>query len=106
MPRPTNDGGRYEVHCSGLIARRLKQIQKRAKIQGRGEQVLSAIRQIWHRLSYEPLEYGEPLYHLPALRLQVRHGATGPLLIDFAVHEDLPLVFIKGVTLLPAPATG
>jgi hypothetical protein len=41
------------------------------------------------------------LYRLPALRLKVRHGAMGPLLIYFAVHEDKPLVFIKGVALLP-----
>jgi hypothetical protein len=103
MPRPTNNGGRYEVHSSGAIARRLKQIQKQAKKQGRGEQVLSAIRQIWHRLSYDPLEFGEPLYHLPALRLQVRHGIVSPLRIYFGVHEDKPLVFIKVVTLLPQP---
>jgi hypothetical protein len=101
MPRAARDGGRYEVHCSGLIARSLKAIQRRAKEQGRGEAVLSAIRSIWYRLSFDPVEFGEPLYHLPALRLQVRHGAMGPLLIYFGVHEDKPLVFIKGVILLP-----
>ncbi len=88
-----------------MIARSLKQIQKHAKEQGRGESVLSAIRSIWHRLSLNPVEFGEPLYGLPALRLQVRHGAIGPLLVYFAVHENKPLVFIKGITLLPEQAT-
>ena len=105
MPHSANNGGRFEVHCSGSIAKRLKQLQQRAKAQGRGEQVLSAIRSIWRRLSNDPLEFGESLYRLPALRLQVRHGVTGRLLIYFAVHEDKPLVFIKGVTLLPEQAT-
>ncbi len=100
MPHSANNGGRFEVHCSGFIAKSLKQLQKRAKAQGRGEQVLSAIRSIWRRLSNDPLEFGEPLYRLPALQLQVRHGAIGPLLVYFAVHEDKPLAFIKGVMLL------
>jgi len=101
MARPVSNGGQYEVHGSGMIARTLKQIQKRAKEEGRGEQVLSAMRRIWHQLSFAPLEFGEPLYRLPALRLQVRHGAIGPLLIYFAVHDDKPLVFIKAVSLEP-----
>ena len=101
MPRATRDGGRYEVHSSGLIASRLKEIQKRAKAQGRGEAVLSAIRSMWHRLSLDPVEFGEPLYRLPALRLEVRHAAIDPLLVHFAVYEDKPLVFIKSVALLP-----
>ncbi len=100
MAHSASNGGRFEVRCSRLIAKRLQQIQSRAKTQGRGAQVLSAIRAIYHRLSSDPLEFGEPLYRLPALRLQVRHGVAGPLLIYFAVHEDQPLVFIKGVTFL------
>jgi hypothetical protein len=100
MPRYPGNAGSYEVSCSGVIGRSLK-IQKQAKAQGRGEAALSAIRTIWHRLSIEPTDFGEPLYRLPALRLQVRHGANGPLLIYFAVHEDKPVVFIKGAILLP-----
>jgi hypothetical protein len=107
MSRPGNhDGGRFEVHCSGLIARALKQLQKRAKEQGRGEQLLSAIRGIWRHLSTDPLHFGEALYRLPALQLQVRHGAVRPLLVYFAVHDERPLVFIKGVTLLPERTNG
>lgn len=105
MPRPMNNGGRFEVHCSRMVARSLKQIQKRAKKQGRGEQVLSAIRRIWNRLSYDPDQFGELLYHLPALRLQIRHGSVSPLLIYYGVHKDKPLVFIKGITLLPEQTT-
>jgi hypothetical protein len=101
MPQAARNGGRFEVHCSGAVARHLKQIQKQAKQEGRGEAVLAAIRHIWRRLAVDPTELGEPLYHLPALRLEVRHGAVGPLLIHFAVHELRPLVFIKLVTLLP-----
>ena len=105
MPRSTNNGGRYKVHCSGAIAERLKEIQKQAKEQSRGEKVLSAIRRIWQRLLHAPDQFGEPLYRLPALRLRIRHAALGPLLIYFGVHEDRPLVFIKGIILLPENQT-
>ena len=49
----------------------------------------------------DPYDFGEPLYRLPALRMQIRHGAILPLFIDYGVCEDRPLVFIRGVTLLP-----
>ena len=97
-----SNGGGYHVHCSGVIFKTFQQIQKQAKGQSRGEQVLSAMRQIWQQLSYDPNDFGEPLYRLPALWLNVRHAAVGPLLIYFAVHDHMPLVFIKEVTLLPA----
>jgi hypothetical protein len=100
-PRPTSNGGSYHVHCSGLIFETLKQIQKQAKDEGRGEQVLTSMRRIWHELSYNPHDFGEPLYRLPGLGLQVCHAVVGPLLIYFAIHHQMPLVFIKEVALLP-----
>jgi hypothetical protein len=101
VPRASPNGERFEVHCSGIIARSLKQIQRRAKREGRGQQVLEAIRRIRRRLTNDPMAFGEPLYRLPAMRLQVRHVAVGPLLVYFGVHEDRPVVFIKAVNLLP-----
>ena len=98
---PGSNGARYQVDCSGAIVRRLEQIQKQAKEEGRGEQVLDAIRHILHRLTHEAAEFGEPLYHLPTLHLQIRHAAKGPLVMHFAVHENQPHVFINGVALLP-----
>ena len=103
MTRAASNGGRFQVFASRDIVRQLKRIQRQAKQEGRGQEVLAAIRHIWRRLTDDPAEFGEPLYRLPALRLEVRHGAVGPLLIHFAIHEVRPLVFIKLVTLLPEP---
>lgn len=100
MPQPQNGGQQYEVHLSGVIAKSLRKIQRRALQQGRGKAVVTAYREIVHRLSHDPGEFGEPLYRLPALRMQVRHAVVLPLFVDFAVCEDRPLVFIKGVKLL------
>jgi hypothetical protein len=100
MPASGGNGGPYEVHCSGVITQKLRDIQRQATEEGRGEAVLAAIRQIYQRLQQDPMDFGEPLYRLPVLRMQVRHGGIGPLFIDFALCEDTPLVFIKGATLL------
>jgi hypothetical protein len=92
---------RYNVQLAGLTRELLRKLHgQQAKI-GRGQQFVSAFRQIVLRLQREPLEFGEPLYRLPALRLLVRQGAISPLVVDYAVHEDNPLVFISRVALLP-----
>jgi hypothetical protein len=65
---------------------------------GRG--FLTALRQIVQRLRTDPLTFGEPQYGLPALHLVVRHAIVAPLVVDYAVHTERPLVFIRGFKLL------
>ena len=90
----------YQVHVSGVIAKRIKQVQRQASIEGRGDASLSAFKQIIKHLEQDPTSFGEPLHRLPGLRMRVRHAAVRPLFVNFAVCEDLPLVFIKGMRLL------
>ena len=92
--------GHYEVRGSGAIAAELCRLQRQAASQGGGEQAPAAVREIARRLQDDPLNAGEPLYRLPALRMQVRSIAVRPLVVDFGVCEDRPLAFIKAVTLL------
>jgi hypothetical protein len=51
---------------------------------------------------HDPAHAGEPSYHLPALRIQARSVTIRPLVVDFGVCEDRPLVFIKSDKLLSA----
>jgi hypothetical protein len=51
-------------------------------------------------LELNPGHVGEPIYRLPSLRMQIRTVVARPLVADFAVREDRPLMFIKGVKLL------
>jgi len=93
----------YRVHASGVIVQALRQLQRQAAREGRGDELLSAFRQIAQRLQTDPLDLGEPLYRLPALRMQVRSVAVRPLVVDYGVCEDTPLVFLRAVKLLSAP---
>jgi hypothetical protein len=97
---PPSDPRVWEVHFSGSIAQTLRKIQREAARRGRGQEALDAIREILHKLQHKPMETGEPLYHLQALRLQVRTTVLKPLAVDFAVSEERPHVFLKGVRLL------
>lgn len=101
----SNGEGGYEVHNSTAIACKFLRLQKQAVRQGRGEEMLLAARGVYDRLRQDPNEFGEPLYRLPALRMQVRCAVIQPLYVDFAVCEDRPLVFIKDVRLLGVPKT-
>src|SRR5437899_1655788 len=97
---PSN-GGMYHVLSSDSVAKVFRRLYPQAKNEGRADAFMSAVHQIGHRLIRAPLELGEPMYRLPGMHLQVRQVAVGPLLIYFAVHDQRPLVFIKGAALIP-----
>jgi hypothetical protein len=103
MPSSSAEGGAYEVHNSRAIAQAFLELQAQASLEGRGEELLRATREVYQRLRKDPTEFGEPLYRLTALGMQVRCVVVRPLYVDFAVCEDRPLVFIKAVRLLANP---
>lgn len=100
MPEREDHGGRYQVHASGVVLEMIQQIQRRTDRESRGAQVLASLNHIYQRLEHDPLKLGEPLYRLSALRLQIRTWIVLPLVVDFAVHEDRPLVLVQGAKLL------
>src|SRR5712692_2422783 len=100
MPSPGNGEQPFQVGFSEVIAQTIRDLQRRASGEGRGKDFLAAFRRAVNRLQTSPRGFGEPLYRLPALRMQVRCGVLGPLSIDFGVCDDRPLVFIMAVKLL------
>ena len=78
----------------------IRRIHRQAARRGQGKLVTRAFRQIVRRLRLHPFQVGEPVYRLPGLRMQIRRTIIRPLVVDFGVCEDRPLVFIKGVRLL------
>ena len=100
MPPGANGDYPFRLDFSGGIAKRLRQLQRRASRQGRGGEFLEAFRKVVEQLRQRPFEFGEPLYRLPALRLLICCAVVGPFGIDFAISEDHPVVFIRSVRLL------
>jgi hypothetical protein len=91
---------RYSVHGSKQTKAVLDQLHQQAVEAGIGQQFAAALRQIGNRLQADPLALGEPLYRLPALKLLVCQAVILPLVVNFAVHDELPLVFIRGFKVL------
>jgi hypothetical protein len=94
---------RYRVDCSLAVTRSLRDLRRKAFRAGLGEEFVRAFQRIIERLEMNPTELGEPLYQLPALRMQVYSAAIHPIVIHFAVRQDARLVIIKGANLLSPP---
>jgi hypothetical protein len=90
----------YDVRMSAQSKEALKRFHRRAIELDIGHALLDALRGIVERLRTDPLTFGEPMYRLPSIRMGVRHGAIFPLYVDYAVHEEKPLVFIRGFRFL------
>jgi hypothetical protein len=91
---------RWQVHLSQVVAQSLYGLQYRAAAEGRDEAALAALRSIIDRLKTDPTDFGEPLYRLPGMNVELRTAAIRPVVMDFAVSAERRLVFIKGVTLM------
>jgi hypothetical protein len=83
-----------KVSMSQEVANNLKQILKKAASAGIQEEFVGALRAIHERLQHDPEEFGEQLYFLKALGLQVRTGAIWPLSVTYGVNVLGRLVFI------------
>ena len=90
----------FQVRHSKKILELIKKLHQTAHLQGRGQQFLDALRFVYERLQRDPRDLGEPLYRLPALHLVIFHVLVKPIVVDYAVHEERPLVLIQGVRLL------
>ncbi len=101
MTGPRNGQSRtFSVTMSAGTARALKEFHLQAIARGNGTKFLGAFRSIEKRLRTDPLEFGESLYRLPALELIVCQAVVSPIVVDYAVHKERLLVFIKGFKIL------
>src|SRR5262245_3551788 len=90
----------YDVRMSEHTRAELKLQQWEASQAGIGEQFLSALRLIEERLRTNPMSLREPRYRLPALQLLICQAVVSPLVVEYAIHEALPLVFIRNFKVL------
>ncbi|MCE9532302.1 MAG: hypothetical protein K8T89_14450 [Planctomycetes bacterium] len=91
---------RYSVSMSQFQKSRLRHLHQQAEDSGRGQRFLIAYREIVRRLQRDPRVFGEALYTLTTLRLEIRQAAIHPIVVDYGVDEDQKVVFIKGFKIL------
>ena len=64
------------------------------------KETLAVMARIVDRLRLSPLEFGEELFDLRSLGLQVRLGIQLPLAVGFGVNHAHRIVIIQSVTML------
>ena len=90
----------YSISLSQFQRTNLLQLHQQAAALGQGQRFLAAYREIVRRLQRDPQVFGEALYTLPALGLEVRQAVIAPIVVDFAVTEERRVVFIRGFKVL------
>jgi hypothetical protein len=90
----------FEVKLSQKIKKRAKELYQETLLRGEGPRFLKALRVINDRLRRDPIHFGEPLYHLRALKLVMYQVVVSPIVVVYVIHEEKPLVFLKDVKLL------
>lgn len=99
MPGSTNPP--FQVSYPGAVRAALKDLCVRAAAKGRLDEVLAAARLIDNRLHADPRDFGEQRYPLRHMKLEVYVAAAAPLIVFYAVHQALPVVFVREIEPLP-----
>jgi hypothetical protein len=99
MPSEGN-GMAWHVAFAGAVAQDLKVLYKRAKEAGLGDAYIDAIRFAVHRMSNDPLGFGELIKRKPKSGLLIHVRIVKPLRFEFAIHEESHNVLIQRVQLM------
>ena len=94
------NGQHYQLIFSGFLAQELKLLNKRAKAAGLGKAYLEALDSAVFQMQHDPWAYGELIGHVEQPPLKVHVRIVKPLVIEFAIHENKPLVLIRRIQLL------
>jgi hypothetical protein len=62
---------------------------------------VAAVKIIEHRLTMDPLEWGDPQNRLRNLQLLLFHGIQSPLHVYYAVDEARRIVYVQEIKPLP-----
>jgi hypothetical protein len=90
----------YEIISSGAVNDAFRRLLLRAIDQGAEPAVIHAMRRIWSRLESDPLTFGEQVFDLTRMHLQMRVASIRPLGIFYGVDAAARRVFIARIALL------
>ena len=85
----------FKVHISQKELDKLRRWGEWAKQAGVLDEYLVALKTVNYRLSFEPMEWGEPRYRLHNLHLTVRFGTFKMINVWYGVQLEKRAVFVK-----------
>lgn len=90
----------FYVDVSGEVHKKIKTKFEKACREGRRQSFLDAFKKIIDRLEQDPHEFGEPLFNLQMLQLQVSTAVILPLSVDLSVSQYHNNVVIRYIQLM------
>jgi len=93
-----NGHGTFRVSISNAIISQVKQVLRTAQGLGDEDRFILALKQINERLENDPGSFGEPLFFLKGLGLDMRLAAAPPFAVTFGVNYAARTVFVSRLT--------
>ena len=97
------NGPTFRISHSRAVGQAFRRLFLRALLEGRGPAVRAAYEALHEALRLRARDAGEPRNELRVMRLQLRVAAVAPLVVEYAVHHALPLVFLRRFHLMAGP---
>ncbi len=88
----------YTVQWAGLARQLFTELARDAVERGLGLQFFQAARRIAERLRTDPLDFGDPRFHVGDI--EVRIGMVGILFVEFGVRPAEKLVWVRNLVLM------
>ena len=87
----------------GLVREAVEQLLRQAFLTNKefAQKTLQSLKHIEERLRTDPREFGEPRHRLK--HVEVRVGVVSPVAVQYAVHDNHPVVFVLKYSLLSPP---
>jgi len=102
MSSAPNGPASFQVIVSTDMSRKIKDLYKAAVAHRIGQQFLDALQKAYEQLHNTADSWGEPLFDLKALGVQVRIGLTFPLVIHYGLNLGLRHVYLARAELTNA----
>jgi hypothetical protein len=90
-----NGHGKFQVSLAAVVSGEIKQFLRIAMEVGQEGRFLEAPKQVEQRLENEPGSFGEPLFYLKSLRLEMRLAIVPPFAATFGVNYSARTVFVS-----------
>jgi hypothetical protein len=94
---------RFRLSFSRSVGNNVKRMLRRALRLGKEGELILALKKVQRALEYMPQTVGEPLYHLQTMKLEVRIVIVRPVFVEYAVHTEDYVVYIKRIRWTPEP---
>jgi hypothetical protein len=99
MKPEVNGQDTYRVSSSGALAKKIKAMFEIAIEAGQEAGFFQGLERIHKKSENDPGKFGEPLYHLKNLNLEMRIGVIYPFTVTYGVNYSARTVFISKLTM-------